>query len=496
MNSFERSLIDSPKLPTMPAVAQRLLELLNDGDQDLSALADVISRDPALAVKIIRLINSPFYGMSREVTSLQTAVLYLGYQSVRSVALSFSLFATFKAKPDQRDRFLQLWRTSLMMGLAARRISNETGTWDPDEAFLAGLIADCGSLLLLQSTPHYAEVLDRFVEGEDDLIGIEESEIQTTHTRLAGFLLEKWRFPTSIRELVENHHGPVDSKSDSILTTRIQILQAAWLYARTLTIPGFSSEIRTLDHIVAELTNIPVPIAKSLAEELPQEFRSMAELFDISPMEQKTYEQLLENANDVLSELALDADESARILADAIARRKDDFAGIDGICEEDFEQDTGLLSRPAFERLTEAFHRRALTTRRSLGMMILEIRDLKVLEEAKGPRAVIETLGKVAELVSKQIRRSDHLCHFGEHQLAILLPGCGSEDLMRSAERIRLSVETEALGVTEGSACDIAIGVASADPHADAVDPYALMQFACGAADRAARIAERIVLGP
>lgn len=499
MNDFERRLIESPKLPSIPGVAQRLLELLNNEETELAELADVISRDPALTAKIIRLINSPFYGISREVSSLQTAVLYLGYQSVRSVALSFSLFSAFQTDPAARKKLDILWLTSLMTGIAARRLAAETGNWEPEEAFLAGLVADCGALLLQRMTPDYGNLLDRFCSGEEDLFNLEESELETTHASLGSLLLKKWHFPESLWKLVANHHGPSDASGVGDLNTQVHTLRAAWLYTRALVVPGFANEVLSLDRLVSDSLGIPVAVARSLAQELPGELREMACYFELPADEQKSYETLMEEANEALSEYAVDADQGARALADAIARRRDDFAGLEEATAttEDVEQETGLLCRPAFERLLEAFHRRALQTQRPLGLIIVEVSDLEALQSSQGDCAWVEVLKRIAECVSKFVRRTDHLCRFDKNQIAVLAPGCRPDDLLRSALRIRSGLDKQPLITPRGStSCDFVLGLAASDPYRDAVDAHTLIRFACAAIERAREDPDRLALNP
>ncbi|MEE8556550.1 MAG: HDOD domain-containing protein, partial [Myxococcota bacterium] len=130
MNEFERQLIESPRLPTLPGVAQRVLELCNQDNGDLIELADTISYDPSVTTRVLRLINSAMYGLAREIISIREAVLYLGFNAVRSVALSFSLVRSLHGEESEELR--GVWHTSLMNALAARRLAHEMGGWDEE----------------------------------------------------------------------------------------------------------------------------------------------------------------------------------------------------------------------------------------------------------------------------------------------------------------------------------------------------------------------------
>lgn len=486
MNELERKLLQSPSVPTVPRVAQKLLDLLNQGEVELSQLADLISVEPSLTVKIIRLINSPLYGLAREITSLRDAVLYLGLNSIRSVALSFSFFSTFSRNPSGGERLDALWRTSLMNALAARRLANELGGWDVEEAFLAGLVADCGTLLMHRGVPEYEGILDRFYSGEADLLELEQRCLETTHTRLGSLLLEAWRFPKHLVELVTFHHDPTLAPADASVELQARTLLAAWLCARALTVPGFTDKIASLEHRVSGLLGIPVVVARGIVTELPTELRETAALFEIPAGEQRSYDELLDEANQALSRLALEADQSARDLAGTLALGRNAFGDVPGPEPEDLDAETGLLCRPAFEQLLEAFHRRAREIHRPIGLIIFEVENLKSIAEHQGHAVTLEVLAGIGERVSRLTRQTDYTARLSENQIAVLAPGCAGPNLAQAAERIRFGIEQEALETGAGPvSCQVVVGLASTTPHRDAIDPQTLVSFACSAVDRA-----------
>ena len=498
MNELERTLVRSSSVPTIPQVAQKLLELLNRDDVNLSDLADVISVEPSLALKVIRLINSPFYSLAREITSLRDAVLYLGLNAVRCVALSFSFLSAFPHDKSRGERLGVLWHMSLMNALAARHLANEVGGWDGEEAFLTGLVADAGVLLMYGSLPEYAELLDQFYEGEADLLELEQKHLQTTHPRLGSLLLETWKFPKHLVELVGYHHDPTLIPSESPSEQQARVLLAAWLCARALTVPGFTDKITSLEHRVSGLLGIPVAVARGIVAELPDELRKTASLFEIPGDAQRSYEDLLNEANQTLSRIALEADQNARDLAGTLALgRGSGFRDVPQPASgpENVDQETGLLSRPAFERLLEAYHRRARENHRPIGLIIMEFANLKAIVEHNGPEVAREALARIGERAAELIRQSDHCARLSENQIAVLAPGCSAPNLIHAAERIRFGLENEALDTSAGPlSCQLVVGLASTTPHKDAIDPHTLFRFAASAVDRAQLTPERFVV--
>lgn len=495
MNELERKLLESPSLPTLPAVAQRILELLQDSDVDLSQVASVLSCDSSLTARVLRMINSPLYGLARPVISLREAVLYLGMNAVRSVALSFSFIATFP--PGSENPALEdLWRTSLMQALAARRLAAELGGWEAEEAFLAGLIADCGAMLLLKQLPEYEALIQRFCEGEADLLELERASIETDHMRVASLLLERWNFPEPLRLVLAAHHDPSQLPPGSAEELQARILTGAWLCARTLSVPGFASEATSLPQHLSILLGVPTPVARAIISELPDELREVAGFFQIPVDQQRSWHELLGEANEELSRIAIDAERSSEDVAAAAAAELSNLsslrAQLAGRLAKD--PDAPLLPRGSFEILLEAYHAQARRSRRPLGLMRVELEDMKSVEDRFGSAAVDEAMAQVADRILHQMRSEDRLGRFGAFEIAVLVSGCPSEALRSAAERVRQSIERSPLELSHGSfQCSAMIGLASSEPHRDGLDPRALSLLAASALDRARASSEAIV---
>ncbi|MFQ5696692.1 MAG: HDOD domain-containing protein [Myxococcota bacterium] len=495
MNDLERKLLGSPSLPTLPVVAQRILELLQDSDVDLSRVASVLSCDSSLTARVLRMINSPLYGLARPVVSLREAVLYLGINAVRSVALSFSFISTFP--PGSEGQALEdLWRTSLMNALAARRLAGEVGGWDAEEAFLAGLIADCGAMLLLKQLPEYGALVQRFCQGEADLLDLERASVDTDHMRVASLLLEHWNFPEPLRLVLATHHDPSPLPPGSSEELQARILTGAWLCARTLSVPGFSGEAASLPQHLSILLGLSIAPARAIISELPDELREVAGFFQIPVAQQRSWHELLGEANEELSRLAIDAERSAEDTAAAAEAELADLSDLRTQLTDRLAHDPNapLLSRPSFERVLEAYHGQARRSRHSLGLMLIELEDLKSIEARFGPAAVDGAMAQAAERVLRQMRSGDWLGRFGVAQIAVLVSRCPSGALRRAAERVRQSLEQSPLELAEGSfRCSATIGLASSDPHRDGLDPRALSALVASALDRARASSEAIV---
>lgn len=203
-------------LPAMPAVAVRLLEAAQDPNADLSTVASWIEKDPAMTANLLRLCNSPFYGVRREVTSVRQAANLLGMKTVVKIALT--ILSSRYLSSEQAGYGLaagELWRSSIVSALAAELIAHEVQYPNPSAAYTAGLLEDLGKIVMAEYVQGALPAIWALVEGEG--IGFEEAERRTVgmdHPEVGAVLLERWGFPAALVEAVRTHHRPGEAVID------------------------------------------------------------------------------------------------------------------------------------------------------------------------------------------------------------------------------------------------------------------------------------------
>ena len=197
------------QLPTMPRAAQRALGLLADPDVSSEQLRQVIETDQSLTAAVLRLANSALFGFMQPIATLSHAITLIGFIRLRSLIMA-SIVA------GMRDRIpagaaaeaALIWEHSITTALGARLLAKQVGMAQAEEVFVAGLLHDCGRMLLLtQSTPAYLEL----VESAGGLLPTpaeEEAKLGTCHQQVGAELLETWGFATQLVEAAACHHGP------------------------------------------------------------------------------------------------------------------------------------------------------------------------------------------------------------------------------------------------------------------------------------------------
>lgn len=210
-------------LPALPAVVAELIQSLGESDISADELALKISRDQALAAKALRLANSSFYGMSRQVTSLADATAILGLRTLRSVATAAGLAGTLPTSTCVSFDFKAFWRHSIATALCAQGLAR-VRSLDEDTAFVVGLLHDIGRLALASGFPQaFGEAL-AYQRAQDCLpLEAERFVLGTDHAVVGALIAEHWCFTPCIVESIRQHHDPAASSAEPSLADVVHI---------------------------------------------------------------------------------------------------------------------------------------------------------------------------------------------------------------------------------------------------------------------------------
>jgi len=217
----------SGNLPSMPQVLVQLIDSCHDVDIRLQAIARIVDKDAAISAKLLQLVNSAFIGARKAFTNLEQAVVYLGADTVRNLAISVSVQQVFRRVETNGllsiDRF---WHHSYQNALLAQKIAEATDYPETSEAYLAGLLHDIGKLLLWMAFPgQYAPLLLKGVRCHNGRLAfLEEEKLHVNHCEAGAWLCEQWRLPALLADAIRYHHHPVDEVAQALPLTRIASL--------------------------------------------------------------------------------------------------------------------------------------------------------------------------------------------------------------------------------------------------------------------------------
>lgn len=195
-------------LPTLPPLVMELLSSFQQEDLNVTALAERIGNEQTLAARVLRIANSPFYGLSGRVASIHDAVVILGFRAVRSLVLAAAMVGAFPAQLGRHFSPRTFWRHSVATALAARGLARLRGE-NPETAFSAGLLHDLGRVFLAVAFPdHFAALLRWQTEHDRPNREAEQAVLGLDHGTAGRLLAEQWGLPLPIGEAIARHHEP------------------------------------------------------------------------------------------------------------------------------------------------------------------------------------------------------------------------------------------------------------------------------------------------
>jgi len=207
MNESVETIISGAEIPSIPDVLQKILILADDPDSSTRDLEELVLREPGLVTHLLKTVNSAFYSSRENITSVNRAIVMLGFLAVKSIASGLALIDAFNNIPGLNKKYVMtVWQHSLTCAGLIKVISGDEPRPKQDDLFLSAMVQEVGHLILAQNFQEsYAELTDKepFPPVEE-----ERDHFDTDHAEIGALLLKKWKFPARITELVKYHHQP------------------------------------------------------------------------------------------------------------------------------------------------------------------------------------------------------------------------------------------------------------------------------------------------
>ncbi|MEE9402319.1 MAG: HDOD domain-containing protein [Desulfobacteria bacterium] len=282
----------SKNLPTLPHILLKLIEACNMEQNTIKDISRIITNDVSLSARLMRLVNSVYYGLPNRVVSINHALVLLGTNTVKNIAVSASVYQTFDhAKDSSLFRLKPFWWHSIMCATLSKLIAGKTSYPAPDEAFLSGLLHDIGKLVLWVNFPKkYAEILQSY-RDKPDLLLAGETRLGATHCEVGAWMINRWNLQSFMADAVRYHHEQVHRVLDALPLVKIIFVSNALCSEAT---EGTDTGFKTANEIlgfarpdVEELISLAREQTKEVAESLDIE----VEPPDASALEQDAVKQ-------------------------------------------------------------------------------------------------------------------------------------------------------------------------------------------------------------
>ncbi len=201
---LEQIIMTASDLPTIPVVATKVLQMIEDETTSAEDLAKVVSSDPAVAARVLKISNSSFYGCQRQIQTLSHAIMMLGYNTLRSVVITAAVKQVYSPYGLTEK---MLWEHSFGAGLAARIIAGKTRLVNEEEAFLGGLFHDIGKIIMnFMDHTKFQAVMQKCYNDEVSFLKAEQHFYSYTHAEVGGMVIKKWNFPEMLMNAILQHH--------------------------------------------------------------------------------------------------------------------------------------------------------------------------------------------------------------------------------------------------------------------------------------------------
>jgi HD-like signal output (HDOD) protein len=266
-------------IATLPEITLKIIQLVENPKSTAQDLNKLISNDPALVARILKVVNSAFYGLPGQIGSINRAIVLLGLNAVKNIVIAASLAKLFRGgRVSPQFSAKELWTHSAAVGVMSKLIVGRLNNQLPDEAFLAGLIHDIGILVELQgmrdSLVEVAEKASnetrRYVEVETEIMGVD-------HQALGAGLTSRWKFPRSFQYVTGHHHQPLALASECRWLTCV-VHVADQICVREGIGYSLTCKGEALDPQVLEELKLPIETVNELAKQLPEALKETESL--------------------------------------------------------------------------------------------------------------------------------------------------------------------------------------------------------------------------
>jgi len=266
------------KLPAFPESVSKILELTSRDDLAAKELVAVVERDMVMTVRVLKLVNSPLFGISREVTSVQHAVVYLGIDTIKNLAISIATSGTLPKSNGAGLDMEAFWLQSLSVGVAAKMLADRAGVpkFESADYFVAGLLHNIGKIVFAHFYPeNYAKVLETAKLLNKPDYRVEKELFGIDHSELGAMLADEWQLPERLVQAIKHHHsiGEDLALSDAQSDLEKAIFSASQIFHRlnadareTVAIPKPVEDWlnASLDEVVDEMSNLEEEIDKAM----------------------------------------------------------------------------------------------------------------------------------------------------------------------------------------------------------------------------------------
>jgi len=434
MNSeLLEEILACPRLPSLPTVALEVIELTSDPNVSMDALAKTIQLDQALTLKIVRTVNSSFYGLRRPCANVRKALVMLGLGPVKTLALGFSLVSGLEGLGGGEFDWVDYWRRALYSALGARSFAEAQGKASvADESFLAALMQDVGMVAMYEALgAEYVDVVQA-AGGEHRKLAREELKaFDLTHADIGAMLAQRWRLPDQLVIPIKYHEKPTAAPGQASEVTRLVSLGT--LVHDVLSEVDSVSALRRLYEKAKSWWGIDEIICDEVIRNVGAHAKEMSSLFNVDTGACRDADALLERAEQQLIELSKSGGGASAALLDGSGDQT--FANLPR------DPLTGAAGQEAFTLAVSKAFEVSSKEDRPATVVHVAVEGLDAVCKKYGPIARDEALLGLVTLLNREFEsRGGLVCRVGQAVFAIVLADIGRREATKALEEFRSRV--------------------------------------------------------
>lgn len=409
-------------VPTLPVVAMHLLEMTSNPDVALKDIAALIQSDPGLASKVLKTVNSSFYGLPKPCPSIERAIVILGLKAIKSLVLGFSMVNLTKGMDEELD-LGDFWKHTILASVGARQMAQDAGLPEPDEVFAAALMQNIGVLAMLAvNTEVYAPLLAETKSNHHCLLKLERERLGIDHIAVGTALAEKWRLPNPIVVGIRHHHdnvpptGEYEAEVKCIVTGELatnamteQPLGQGYAMLYSTANAWFGKEDQDIEQLIDHIQQSSKEVAKLLEQQIGE----------VPPAQ-----ELMNRANEQLFQNQLETQREAEQ------------------AKRDAETDalTGIPNRMHYDKVIVKALANAVSQQESVAVLFSDADKFKFVNDTYGHPCGDAVLVELAKRVSDTVGDRGTVCRYGGEEFVVVLPGMETAEGAKVGEEIRLAI--------------------------------------------------------
>ena len=435
-------LLQKAEVPTLPSVAQKLVELCKDENATFAHFAQVIETDPGLASRILKVTNSAYYGLRNKATTLKRAIAVLGLKYVKTVSLGFHVASALNKFSSDGFDMREFWQQSVLRGVIARQLAASYCPDGYEEAFLIGLLQDCGVPFLVQAQGEmYAQMWHQCQGSQASLFQLEQEVFEFDHLTAAAALAEQWSLPEILARPIRTHHRRPQATASK--DEQIQLCQISY-FVGTLSMnnpAAISEEDWHLPQFCRDVFNLDENKLKKLLTQSRKEFKNIAQLFTEILPDQVEVTELLTQAKDLLSGLTSEDPHTTFSLEEEVRRlqtRCQDLSESVDEYQQQAETDamTGLDQRGPLGRFLDNGCWQVQNNETSMAVMFLDVDNFKDINNLHSHAAGDRLLKELAQLLRNTFNNKACVSRYGGDEFVVALLGLDIQQAIQQTRKL------------------------------------------------------------